>query len=259
MGENSTQRQRGTDNSLFDKEAVCYANRLYKGIVSTKKKNISSFVSPDLCSLHNSVGKDALQALLNLAKFIISLHDETWPSHETLFNQVNGQAYLAPSVDLNVYVLPSDLCTKYFNQDAEHPWPPSKSFGVGETRIPDVISTCTSQNGIIDKNVIVGEVKSSVDLGVTTKNQVKLFRQAWKQTLLGLVNSDATYGLLFHPREAQLFYLKIEDQKEGTTQKLYTYTEVFSFRNDKPAKFDVDQLILLLKRIIAIFLRLPDV
>ena len=226
---------------------------IYDGFAAQKR------TSSEPISLDNTGGKIATQCLLNIAKVIIMKHDKKWVGRY-LFNAIIGQGMHAPGVYLNIYTLPKDVSNRFKNEDLS--WPPGSDHGVRETRIPDV-TTIFSPRKKDKKRVIIADVKSSEDIGSSLDDHVKLFHEAWKKALFGITNSDYTYGLLVHPEGAKLFCLKLVKKHLGdkTKQYLYTYTEDFNFKalyeNSQVdiLKFNVDQLLLLLKRIIAIFLQ----
>ncbi len=166
-----------------------------------------------------------------------------------------GNSPFAPSIDLNLYSLSKKQTEEY--QDAKCDWPPPNYEGVGETRVPDVISTLHSTSDEKQKYIIIGEVKSSMDMPDECQAS---FHQTWRQSLLGLTHSDHTSGLLLHLQGAQLFHLNVR-QETGNGKphlRLATVLEEFEFKNkkipSKPVTFNVDALADLLKRVIAIFL-----
>ncbi len=196
-------------------------------------------------SLSNSHGKSALEALLSLAMFIAQEHVYIPYCHV-------GQGSYAHGVKLNCFEfgkLESDLY-----QNNRMPWPPTFGQGYGQNRIPDVICKHKIRDGDMFNDIIIGEVKSTSDM--KCKRRDKLFKQAWMQALMGLKKSDETYGLLFYPAGAELFQLKVG--KISDMSHLTTRVQEFHFLHDAlHPTFNVDELIKLLKQIIAIFLRLP--
>ena len=233
-----------------------YVNSIYYGFLGHQYGDEPG-VEP--ISLPSAAGNGALGALLLLAKFIVK--DECKRKLGDLFIENNGER-----VHLNMYEFTKNSCSKYMSGEVS--WPPSKHKGKGVPYIGDVIAKyCISPDTaayLKFKFTLIGVVKSSANV-----DNDALFRQAWKQALVGLTNSNETHGLLLHPRGAKLFQLKThvlqEQQPDMVAQKLSTRTKVFPFRTDvnddsphEPVRFQVDQLLYLLKSIIAIFKELEQ-
>ncbi len=236
------------------KRAINFAESIEEGFV-TKKRNTS-----EPCSLINSSGKLAVFALLEMAKEII---DECFPKHfkaEKLVNTINCQGTLSEGIDLNVYSMERGLCENF---ETRSDWPPTSDMGVGETKSPDVLTYVREKKDteMSKQFVIIGEVKSSVELVGSANQEIVLFQQAWRQALLGLVNSNHTYGILLHPLKCELFELKIETRTRDGSSQLYATTlkETFEFLDTFPKIpiFNTVSIISLLKKIIAIILELP--
>ncbi len=198
-------------------------------------------------SLSNSHGKGALGALLSLATFIAQEHVFI----PFCLIEVNGQGSYAPGVKLNCFEFGKVESALYHNN--RRPWPPTLAEGYGINKVPDII--CKHQLRVEDpfKDIIIGEVKSSSDM--RCKMLDRSFKQAWVPALSGLKESDETYGILFYPSGAKLFQLKVG--KALGKSYLITRVEGFPFLQKAAPTFNVDELIKLLKQIIAIFLRLP--
>ncbi len=164
-------------------------------------------------------------------------------------------------IDLNVYSMERKCCETFKTQSD---WPPVSNMGVAETTKPDVLTSIRETiNGRLRKRiVIIGDVKSSVEIGSGAK-QADMFQEAWRQALLGLVDSDHAYGILFQPQQCELFELKterLERRKGGSKLLATTVLESFEFVNKlEYPNFISDSIILLLKKIIAIILELDTV
>ncbi len=203
----------------------------------------------EFCSLDSSSGKAAIVGLLNLAKIIAELNGEFDLTLLDIDSVGQGSG-----INLNCYTFGADESYPY--KGYEKPWPPPPECGRGETKVPDVICKLITTSSD-DVNVLIGEVKSSLDMKSSRK---RLFHQAWTQTLRGLINSDETWGLLFHPEGAELFQVKFQ-KDESQTRKLLTYSEEFKFPEitwGVNRAFHLDSLLQLLKRIVAIFLEVTS-
>ncbi len=224
-----------------------------EGFASVKR------TTSEACSLTNAVGKRALFAFVEIAKWIVNISTKRNSESFKILNTSNGEGIEAIGVDLNVYKMGIGLC-KTFTKKSD--WPPPFDMGVGETRIPDVLSELCSKDihgQVRKKYVIIGEVKSSAEVRSTT--EVDRFHKAWRQALIGLIDSRYTYGILFQPQKCVLFELKVTKTSKGGSRSLHlnTLKETFSFYEGPVVDdsfFVVDSALSLLKKIIAIFVQL---
>ncbi len=249
-------------------------------------------------SLENSVGKSALVGMLRLAHFVAR-------SIKGNIGKVkirpNGHGLHDPGVILNTYRINAQQQEEFMRYVAERrqwqplegsrqllppegrrkvqeeaaakreesrQWLPPSSKASRRKQFPDVIC-CIKKDGSPHavRQVLTCQVKSSSHMTCITQyhKHNKLFRQSWKQSLLGLIGSDSTYGLSLHPNGADLFRMEIgaeTNKYSPATKVLNTFKENFSFLEDrcfqKGFLFDVDQLIMLQKRLITIFIQIPD-
>ena len=236
-------------NDIFRDQIIQYASRIRRGFAAVKR------TTSEACSL---ISADALLAFIEIARWIIYVNINKKFNQMALFNTFISRGLLSEGVDLNVYKMKMSLCEK-FKQKSD--WPPPSDMGVGETRIPDVLTELCSEDihgQERTKIVIIGEVKSSAEVRSST-TEADMFHQAWRQALLGLVHSDITYGILFQPQKCELFELKVTKTSKGGSQLLRATTlkETFSFEDNDGPTFNTDSVLSVLKKIIAIFLELP--
>ena len=236
--------QRSTCEKFYD-QSFRWVTAIYKGFAG-KKKNLEP------CSLHNSVGKAAVVGLLELAR-LVAENRRRLADLQILANDHTSHTH---RVDLNTFTFNLTISNQYFQ--GYWSWPP-QSGGAGETRIPDVL--CTYKHLDVVKYVITGDVKSSEDMKYSHES---LFQQAWKQALIGIINSDETYGLLLHPEKATLFHMEVEREEGVAMPFLTTHSESFEFIIENPVhdltdvRFDTVQFLQLLNRIIGVILKLPQ-
>ena len=94
--------------------------------------------------------------------------------------------------------------------------------------------------------LITVEVKSSTDSYSPARSQ------AWKQSLVGLANSDTSYALLITPIKAEILQLSVEEDDVGTAyQVLTTRSKIFNFVDNKDL-FCVNTFLKLLQTLVGI-------
>ena len=226
-----------------------------------KARNVHKGLAYKPMSLENTAGKQALESLLTLCKFVVEdelLKKGIGDDKLNICALGTGKNWQG-NVNLKVYSM--NKCTdanalSYLSEEKVLP----AHYDVPKQPKPETPDVqCSVEFGCIERFVIHGGVKSSSDmvrLGKKGSEQQNLFDQVWRQSLVGLRNSDTSYGVLLHSRGASLLKLEVKDS--GEREELWTYVHKYEFipgAVDR-APINCSQFQELMKGIISIFLEL---
>ena len=243
------ERQLGASVEVYN-----HFRQVVVGLSRSSRKIYHGLATKSL-SLENSAGKMALNALLDLCYYVV--WEELMEKGLSLDICIvgTGKNYEG-NCKLRMFQprdATDDEAMSYLSR--EQPWPDNtKVYKQCSTNIPDVQVVLI--NAREEKSYpITGEVKSANEIAGQKHN--KALEQTYKQALVGLRDSDTSYGILLNPFKCTILRLQVkepspQEAQEDNYRHLILEEKSWSFGFSGSRALDIDKFIEFTKAIIGI-------
>ena len=225
------------DLRIFTQRISNYSRHLYGGFTAQP-------------ALENTLGKLALNGLLNLCLYAVSKELMEKGSFEVI-TVGTGKRYEG-NCKLRKYQLSECSCEDAISYlSKEKMWPEVAKDFKHTVMIPDVQIKFTNATGET-MFPVTGEVKSSVGAN-------RSFNRTLKQALVGLRNRPTSYGILLDPLEATIIRLEVQEPsrpERGEYRRLLVHSKTWTFAQYEGDRFNMDELMEFMKAIMSILLKL---